>query len=274
MFYLTKQYDKVRATWVCLLNNHDTRRWLDLYREEVLNLKDEEIFKPSSSQEDDALKIALFNMLSMPATPIIYAGDELGYYGTRIFGDRALREPIKWADPKSTCFFVDKRANTNGNKGYVLLTLSNSLKPAEERINQEDSIYKLIQKLCQIRKDHPELAITSPYKVLDPAYVVDADDDYSGVVVRAKTGYSSFFGMLDNNPIVGDLLFVFNNYKYKKRILPKISRNYYFKPLLLHKVKNNSWNIEIEENGYGVFELTIKSESSLPTYYLKRPRPK
>ncbi|WP_051420963.1 alpha-amylase family glycosyl hydrolase [[Mycoplasma] imitans] len=271
LIYLTKQYAQINAPWVCLLNNHDTRRWLDVYREEVLNLKDQDIFKPSTATEDEAIKVALFNMLSMPAMSIIYAGDELGYYGTRIFGDPGLREPMKWINPKDNCFFVDKRMAIHGNKPHILLTQSNSLEPIEERINKEDSIYKMIQKMCQLRKENPELTQTDPKTVADPYHVVDTDD-YSGIISRGSSSITMGWRAKDDNYVSNHFLFVYSNYKHKKRTLLKISRNYHFKPLLLHKVKNNAWNIEIEENGYAVYELISKSSDTIP--FIKRPRPK
>ncbi|MDC4183737.1 alpha-amylase family glycosyl hydrolase [Mycoplasma bradburyae] len=241
---LVNHYHKKNANWIPLLNNHDTRRWLDVYREEVLNYHDERIHEPLTQDQLDALKLAIFNMLATPSFPIIYAGDELGYYGSRNYGDPGLREPIKWKDSKQNCFFVDDK--TNSNKNHVLLTQSNSLDCAEELINKDNSIYKLIQFICGLRKLNPLINKTDPKTIIDPELVVDSKD-YSSIIVRKDYQNPNKLYM-----------FAYCNYRYKNLELLKISRDFYFKPLFLYKAKNNSWNIEIQQNGFVVFELLKK----------------
>ncbi len=42
-----------------------------------------------------AMSVALFGLMTRPANPIIYQGDELAYHATKRNGDAAFREPMK-----------------------------------------------------------------------------------------------------------------------------------------------------------------------------------
>lgn len=243
---VTKYYNaSAKTKWVPFLDNHDVLRWLDHYRSEVLNLKPHEHNKKLSSLEFDAQRIALMQLLALPATPIIYYGDELFYYGTRIYGDPSLREPMKWDNKQENCYIFDNKVKES-DKDHVLLTSALTLDSADKARKNQRSLYTFLKYLISLREKYPFITKTNPNTILDPYEVIDTLD------------YSSFTVRLNPNNQNMLLLFGFCNYQNSSLSAIKISRKYHFKPLYLYKAKNNSWNIEIEQGGLIIFELIRK----------------
>ncbi|MBN4084123.1 MULTISPECIES: alpha-amylase family glycosyl hydrolase [unclassified Mycoplasma] len=244
---LVKKYEEASpiSRWMPFIDNHDTKRWLDVFREEVSKNKPHQLTKKLTELEKDNLKIALFQLMALPGNPIIYQGDELYYFGTRYYGDPSLREPMKWSNPQENCFIYDGIVIENLEE-YILLTSATQLPVIEEAIKVENSPYSLIQYMSKLREEYPFLKETNSDTIVDPYTFIDTDD-YSSVTVRKAPEQDKEF-----------LLFAFCNYKNEKLNFIKISRDYHFKPVLLKKTKNYGWNFEMEQGGYAIFKLIKK----------------
>lgn len=234
------------SVWVPFLENHDTNRWLDVYRREVskISFDSKEYFTSLTSDEKDAQRIALLQLLMLPAKPIIYYADELCYYSTRIFDDPGLREPLNWINESENCAIVEKKIDAS--HANVFLNISSTIGKVENVINEEDSIYKMISLINEIRQNNTYLKKTDPNTIHDPFDFVDADD-YSSVIVRSENKNSNEF-----------LLFAFNNHLNTNKRMGKISRKYHFKTLYSFKVEDHSWGVNLSKNSCVLYKLTRK----------------
>lgn len=120
-------------------------------------------------------KLAANLLFTLPGTPFIYYGDELGQEGQQPDDNR--REPFDWyaeADGEGMTRMDNKFFNdshfTQPNDGISL----------EEQIDNEGSIYEHYKMLIQIRREHPML-FTGQYESFDTefgtyGYTVNADN--------------------------------------------------------------------------------------------------
>ncbi|MGZ9797034.1 alpha-amylase family glycosyl hydrolase [Mycoplasma sp. 4013] len=233
-----------KAKWIPFLDNHDVRRWLEVYRSQISKKKWYKFNDNLTTSEKEALNIALFVLLALPATPIIYAADELYYYSTRYYGDPTLREPMKWENNTYNCFIYDPKVKESFGD-HIMFTSALNLESADVQSKQGQA-YKLIQFMAKLRKDYPFLSLTDADTIANPYEFVDTID-YNSVIIRKDLGQQKEY-----------LLFAFCNYQHKKLDLLKISRNYHFEQILLYKAKNESWRIWIEQGGYVIFKLIRK----------------
>ncbi|WP_426461067.1 alpha-amylase family glycosyl hydrolase [Mycoplasma hafezii] len=242
---IVELYENVhsKSGWVPFLDNHDMLRWIDNYRIQAEKLSSFKLNQKITAQEIEALHIALLSLFALPGQPILYYGDELNYYGTRKYGDPSLREPLRWNNQKFNCFFSN--STTNADYTYVLQTYSRHLNTVENIINEPNSTYKLIQTLTDLRIKYPFLKETKSSTFLNPELVVDTTDPTS-FILRKDEQKNKY------------LLFAFCNYQNTKIVANKISRDFHFKELFSYQATNHSWNLEIAQGGYIVYELTEK----------------
>ncbi|QIW62019.1 alpha-amylase family glycosyl hydrolase [Mycoplasmopsis gallinacea] len=239
---LVNKYSQNSSDWMPFLSNHDVMRWLDNYRQKFLKIKENKLLKKKpSASEIDALKIAIFVLLAMPARPILYYGDELGYFGTRTYGDPALREPMIWNNKNEICQIQETKIDSLKSK--VLATSALTLPYVEENISKKDSVYELIKFLNELRIKYPFLSLTDSTTLDDPKEYVDCED-YSSVIIRKH-----------KNTI---LMFVYKNDFSENHIVRKISRKYNFKLIYSYKCINRTWGIEMNKNSMAIFELKRK----------------
>jgi len=91
-------------------------------------------------------KLAASILMSLPGTPYIYYGEEIGMLGTK--PDEHIREPFLWGD--------DNFQNTSWLK--PIHSLPPSVQPLSDQLQDENSLYTHYRKLIKFRKDHPEIA--------------------------------------------------------------------------------------------------------------------
>lgn len=125
---------------------------------------------------EEKAKLAANLLFTLPGTPFIYYGDEIGQAGQQPDDNR--REPFDWykdAEGEGMTVmddhFFNEMAFTHPNDGISL----------EEQIGDETSMYEHYRKLIQIRRDHPML-FTGQYEAFDTefgtyGYTVNADNE-------------------------------------------------------------------------------------------------
>lgn len=102
------------------------------------------------------MKLAAATLLTLPGSPFIYYGDELGmkgvrYEGTNIPGygvvyDEYRRSPFLWGDTsKNTTWLPSNGSNTN-------------VDPVSVQLTDEDSLLNTYKTFLQLRNNHPALA--------------------------------------------------------------------------------------------------------------------
>ncbi|SDZ08940.1 Glycosidase [Evansella caseinilytica] len=129
-------------------------------------------------------KLAASVLMTLPGTPFIYYGEELGQEGQRPDDNR--REPFSWykeaKGPGMTVMndrFFHSSAYTHPNDGISL----------EEQKGVAGSVYEHYKKLIAIRKDHPML-FTGNYETIDTEFglygytVHDEDSDYQLTMIH------------------------------------------------------------------------------------------
>ena len=88
-------------------------------------------------------------LLTSPAKPFIYQGEELGYWGTQAGGDEYVRAPIKWKKSGSV-----PSAALNGKADGSMLSSAISVEAQEA---DDASLLNLYRAFAAVRKAHPAL---------------------------------------------------------------------------------------------------------------------
>ncbi|WP_312795215.1 maltose alpha-D-glucosyltransferase [Tianweitania sp.] len=108
--------------------------------------------------QNDRRKIELMNslLLSMPGTPILYYGDEIGMGDNYYLGDRdGVRTPMQWSQDRNGGF---SRANPqqlylpailDPNYGYQTINV-------ESQDRDPSSLLNWMRRIVAVRKEHPE----------------------------------------------------------------------------------------------------------------------
>ena len=150
--------------WCIFLRNHDEltlemvteeeRQWMwEQYAPEPrmkLNLGIRRRLAPLL--DNDRRKIELINSLlfTLPGSPIIYYGDEIGMGDNIDLPDRnGVRTPMQWDDSPNAGFTTGKPFTdfVEGELGYQNLNVAGQLA-------DQDSLFHTISKMIQIRKQH------------------------------------------------------------------------------------------------------------------------
>jgi maltose alpha-D-glucosyltransferase/alpha-amylase len=155
--------------WCIFLRNHDEltlemvtedeRQWMwDEYAPESrmrLNLGIRRRLAPLL--DNDRRKIELLNsiLLTMPGSPIIYYGDEIGM-GDNIwlFDRNGVRTPMQWDAGQNGGF-----SKANPDQLYAPVIDNSEYNPLNVNVSDQmadpDSLFNLIRRLLQVRKLHP-----------------------------------------------------------------------------------------------------------------------
>lgn len=94
-------------------------------------------------------KYAMSILLTLPGTPFIYYGEEIGLYGTK--PDENLREPMDWYKKASGPGMTEMKV------GKIKYTKSSDGISVEEQNLDKNSLLNYTKKLIKIRKDNPAI---------------------------------------------------------------------------------------------------------------------
>ncbi|MBN2618655.1 MAG: hypothetical protein JXR64_10150 [Spirochaetales bacterium] len=123
-------------------------------------------------------KLAATLLFTLPGTPFVYYGEELGMLGKK--PDDNIREPMDWykeakGDGMTTM-------SKGGFYNSMLYTKANDGISLEEQKGVEDSIFELYKKIIKIRKDYPGFISGDNYEKLNLndnlySYTVKSDNN-------------------------------------------------------------------------------------------------
>jgi maltose alpha-D-glucosyltransferase/alpha-amylase len=150
--------------WMLFLRNHDELS-LEMVTEDerafmwrkyapepqmILNLGIRRRLAPI--MHNDRRKIEVMNSLlfTLPGSPIIYYGDEIGMGDNIDLPDRnGVRTPMQWDDSPNADFSTGKPFSelVKGDLGYQYVNVAN-------QINDPDSLFRVIKRMISIRKTH------------------------------------------------------------------------------------------------------------------------
>ncbi len=106
---------------------------------------------------DNRRKIELMNalLLSLPGTPVIYYGDEIGMGDNFYLGDRnGVRTPMQWSSDRNAGF-----STTNPQKLYLPVNIDPEYhfetRNVEAQQNNPNSLLWWMRRLLRLRKQHP-----------------------------------------------------------------------------------------------------------------------
>jgi len=106
---------------------------------------------------DNRRKIELMNalLLSLPGTPVIYYGDEIGMGDNFYLGDRnGVRTPMQWSSDRNAGF-----SSTNPQKLYLPVNIDPEYhfetRNVESQQNNPNSLLWWMRRLIRLRKQHP-----------------------------------------------------------------------------------------------------------------------
>ena len=106
---------------------------------------------------DNRRKIELMNalLLSLPGTPVIYYGDEIGMGDNFYLGDRnGVRTPMQWSSDRNAGF-----SDTNPQKLYLPVNIDPEYhfetRNVEAQQNNPNSLLWWMRRLIRLRKQHP-----------------------------------------------------------------------------------------------------------------------
>jgi maltose alpha-D-glucosyltransferase / alpha-amylase len=157
--------------WCTFLRNHDEltlemvtlaeRQWMwSAYAPAApmrLNLGIRRRLAPLLDNDRRRIELANSILLTLPGTPIMYYGDEIGMGDNLDLPDRTgLRTPMQWDDSSNAGF-------TDGLPCIPLV--AGTLGPTHVNVAaqqaQPDSMLNSLRRLIQVRKEHPELSLGS-----------------------------------------------------------------------------------------------------------------
>ena len=134
---------KVIATYIKNMESKTSRN-TNFINSTFLTNHDQERVMSTLGNDVTKAKLAANIMLTMPGTPFIYYGEELGMQGKK--PDEQIREPMKWSEDTSK-----QVANWEPWK-YNTETAS-----VEVQTNDEDSMLSTYRTLLSLRNSHPAL---------------------------------------------------------------------------------------------------------------------
>ncbi len=160
--------------WCTFLRNHDEltlemvteeeRQWMwQQYAPDPkmkLNLGIRRRFAPLLDNDMEKMKQANAILFSLPGTPIIYYGDEIGM-GDNIdlFDRNGVRTPMQWSAKAKNAGFSE------GSKLYAPVIDSPEYSPAkvnvEDQVNDPESMLHFMKHIVKLRRERPYLAGSS-----------------------------------------------------------------------------------------------------------------
>jgi len=142
-----KEFEKYSAEYIdtIFLRNHDMER-----------------LATTLKGDKKKLKLAANLLFTLPGTPFLYYGEELGQEGTK--PDENIREPFDWyKDAKGEGMTSMEKGGFFGNMRF---TKANDRISLEEQIDNPDSLYARYKKMIAIRKENPFM-FTGIYEKID-----------------------------------------------------------------------------------------------------------
>jgi maltose alpha-D-glucosyltransferase/alpha-amylase len=150
--------------WCTFLRNHDEltlemvteeeRQWMwKEYAPEPrmkLNLGIRRRLAPLLDNDRRKIEIANSILFTLPGSPIIYYGDEIGMGDNIDLPDRnGVRTPMQWDDSPNAGFSTGKPFSelVQGELGYQNVNVAS-------QINDPDSLFRAIKRMISIRKTH------------------------------------------------------------------------------------------------------------------------
>ncbi|MCX7921983.1 MAG: alpha-amylase family glycosyl hydrolase [Clostridia bacterium] len=136
--------------------------------------------------EADNIKLAAALQMTLPGTPFVYYGDELGQLGGG--SHPHIREPLDWyaaAEGKGMVTEASWRRETMSSMGYTDVKDGVSV---EEQKDKPDSILNYYKKLISIRKQNPEFFAGTYTKLKSPARTYAYDISGKIMVVHNLSG--------------------------------------------------------------------------------------
>jgi maltose alpha-D-glucosyltransferase/alpha-amylase len=109
--------------------------------------------------DEDECKIIFAFLMSMPGVPFVYYGDEIGMRYieglTSVEGGycrTGSRSPMQWDDSQNAGF-----STADAEKLYICMDSDKNRPTVEKQMNTEKSLWKEVQKLISLRKEHMAL---------------------------------------------------------------------------------------------------------------------
>jgi len=93
-----------------------------------------------------AMKLSAEMLLTLPGSPIIYYGEELGMKGVKSSGpawDETRRLPLKWGNSYQATWFPD--------------TFNSTVLSVSDQLSDQDSLLSTYQRIAKVRNDNPAL---------------------------------------------------------------------------------------------------------------------
>jgi len=157
--------------WCTFLRNHDEltlemvtpeeRQWMwEQYAPEPrmkLNLGIRRRLAPLLDNDRHKIELANSLLFTLPGSPIIYYGDEIGMGDNIDLPDRnGVRTPMQWDDSPNAGFSAGKPFSefVKGELGYQHVNVA-------RQINESDSLFNSIKKMIAIRKKHAAFGSSS-----------------------------------------------------------------------------------------------------------------
>ncbi len=157
--------------WCTFLRNHDEltlemvtpeeRQWMwEQYAPEPrmkLNLGIRRRLAPLIDNDRRQIELANSLLFTMPGSPIIYYGDEIGMGDNIDLPDRnGVRTPMQWDDSPNAGFSVGRPFSefVKGELGYEHINVAS-------QINDPDSLFGSIKKMIDVRKKHAAFGSSS-----------------------------------------------------------------------------------------------------------------
>ncbi|PVX51767.1 glycosidase [Balneicella halophila] len=118
--------------YATFLSNHDQDRSYETMGKSIANSK-----------------LAASILLTLPGTPFIYYGEEIGMWGTKAGGDEYIRTPLHWTSDATTAGF------TTGTPWWSIIGDQETKNVATQK-EEDTSLLNTYAQLIALRKSHPQ----------------------------------------------------------------------------------------------------------------------
>lgn len=190
--------------WCIFLRNHDEltlemvterdRQWMwEQFAPEPrmrLNLGIRRRLAPLLDNDHRQIELAYSLLFTLPGSPVIYYGDEIGMGDDIYLPDRnGVRTPMQWDSSPQAGF-----SNAPGDKLYAPLVSSPGFTPQDVNVTEQSShpgsLLHAIKQMIKVRKSYPLLSIgdfswvkTLPVQSPNPIAAYSREDDQAKLVI-------------------------------------------------------------------------------------------
>lgn len=188
------------AKWLPFLSNHDEVRFMAKYREKISKVSLERVQDPLTNYETNANKIAIATMLMLPSTPIIYQGDELGYYANKMYGDPGLREPIRWTNEPLINFTQDN--SPDNNKVFLNFSKTRNFADVQLDSREEADVAWFVKDIISIRSNYDFIGQTNDKTIdsLNSGDFFETNGEIQGFIRKNETDQETFIILYNMSP--------------------------------------------------------------------------